>query len=235
MVQRLHPHLVVVTDGGHPERVADSRRVFQNLGLSDRVRFLDFPEADLYRALVERDSPALLGLAAEIRTVLDAVEPREILCESVEFYNPLHDLTLPLATAAARHRPGVAMLEFPLIAEIPDSGGRFRVQRPPVSRESAAETFELTPEELTAKRAAAAQSYPSLRRQMGELLDGISSEHASRELYLRAASELPEPGVEHALRYEERGQSLQKEGVVERVITFRDHFLPAIDALERFS
>jgi len=233
MVQRARPHLLVITDGGQPERVADSRRVFERLDLSDRVCFLDVPEVDLYRALLERDSRTLLGLVDDIRAVVDRVKPREILCESVEFYNPLHDLTLPLAAAAARHRPDVEMLEFPLIAEIPDTGGRFRVQRPPASRHGAAETFELTPAELAAKRAAADDSYPSLRLQLGELLDGISSEHAAKEFYLRASSELPEPGAEHALRYEERGRLLKKEGTVDRVITFHEHFLPAVAALNR--
>lgn len=235
MVQRARPHLLVVTDGGQPERVADSRRVFESLDLSDRVRFLDFPEVDLYRALLERDLRTLLGLVADIRAVVDRVKPRQILCESVEFYNPLHDLTLPFATAAARHLPNVAMLEFPLIAEIPESGGRFRVQRPPASREGASETFNLSPDELSVKRAAAAHSYPSLRRQLGELIDGIGSEHAAKEYYLSATSDLPVPGAEHALRYEERGRVLQKEGAVDHVITFQDHFLPAVAALERSS
>ena len=37
--------------------------------------------------------------------MIDSIAPGQILCESMEFYNPLHDLTLPIVRAAARHRP----------------------------------------------------------------------------------------------------------------------------------
>jgi hypothetical protein len=66
---------------------------------------------------------------------------------------------------------------------------------------------------------------------MGGVLDAISSGHATQEFFLEANGWMPEPGRDHALRYEERGRLLAQEGVVERVITFKDHFLPTVAAL----
>jgi hypothetical protein len=232
IIQRVRPQILFLTDGGGEERVAESRAVFEHLGLSDRTRFLKVSEGDLYRALLERDSSILSRLVAEARSMIDAVGPRQILCESAEFYNPLHDLTLPVVRAAARHRPDITILEFPLIAEIPGSGGRFRVQRPPPSRESAAWKIRLTARELAVKLEAAAHRYPSLRLQMGRLLDEIPPAHAALEYFLEASPELPAPGAEHALRYEERGRSLRRRGLVEHTITLSDHFLPMVAALE---
>ena len=232
IVQRARPQILVITDGGKAERVAESRAVFAHLGLADRVHFLNVPESDLYRGLLDRDNSIVRRVVTEVREMIELIAPGQILCESLEFYNPLHDLTLPIVRAASRHRPEIAILEFPLIAEIPNEEGRFRVQRPPASREGAARSVRLTSRELSVKLEAAAHRYPSLRQQMGEVLDGISPEHAAVECFLVADSGLPVPGTEFALRYEERGYALQRRGLVDRVITFRDHFLPAIAALE---
>jgi len=231
IIQRARPHVLVLTDGGGPQRVAESRAVYERLGLLDRVRFLDVPEKDLYQALLDRSPAALETLAAETRRMIEQVSPQYVLCESLEFYNPVHDLSLPVVQAAAKSQTGVKILEFPLIAERADAPGQYRVQRPPASREREARSLKLDPGELAFKLEASVHSYPSLRTQMGGVLDAISSGHATEEFFLEANGWMPEPGRDQALRYEERGRLLAHEGVVERVITFKDHFLPTVAAL----
>jgi len=231
IVKRTLPHVLVLTDGGSPQRVAESRAVYEKLGILSRVRFLEVREKDLYRALLDRSPVVLQRLVAETRRMMEEVSPQYVLCESLEFYNPVHDLSLPVVQAAAKKQTRLKVLEFPLIAERPDAPGQYRVQRPPSSREAEAKSVTLDPEELAFKLEASAHSYPSLRTQMGGVLDAISSGHATQEFFLEANGWMPEPGRDHALRYEKRGRLLAREGLVEQVITFKDHFLPTVASL----
>lgn len=230
-VQRMRPHLLFVTDGGGEVRSAESRAALATLGLAERAQFLGVREEVLYRALVDGDTSIFPELAATVRREVERVGARQVFCESVEFYNPLHDLTLPLVRAATRGMKGIEVLEFPLIAERAEAPGTYRVQRPPASRAADVLSFRLTKEELHQKLRAGREQYPSLRTQMGPLLDSVEVAHAALECFLPAAP-LPVPGPEHVLRYEARGRLLAQEGRVDRVITWRNHFLPAVASLE---
>jgi hypothetical protein len=230
-VQRMRPHILFLTDGGGEARSAESRAALARLGLAEHAEFLRVPESVLYQALVDRNNSILSEIAAAVRREIERVGARQVFCESVEFYNPLHDLTLPLVRAATRAMKGIEVVEFPLIAERAEAPGSFRLQRPPTSRSADVLSFRLTQREVRLKLRAARESYPSLRTQMGPLLDGVEVAHAALECFLPAAP-LPAPGPEHVLRYEARGHLLAQEGLVDRVITWRDHFLPAVASLE---
>ena len=219
-VQRLRPRLLFLTDGGGEERVEESRRSLAALGLLDHARFLGWREETLYRALLERDTAVFAGLVAQIRSAVEAWAPRQVFCECIELYNPLHDITLPLVRAATRGLPGIEIVEFPLIAQVPAAQPRYRVQRLPETRAGA--TLRLTAEELAAKLRARDEHYACLRRQLGDVL---------AEVFAPASDELPTPGRQHVLRYEQRARLLQERGEIDRVITYRDHFLPLVAAL----
>jgi hypothetical protein len=55
MLQRHRPAVVVITDGGEAERVEQSRRGLDFIGLGERVRYLGYSEASFYDALLARD------------------------------------------------------------------------------------------------------------------------------------------------------------------------------------
>ena len=230
-VQRMRPHILFLTDGGGEARSAESRAALARLGLAEHAQFLGVPEGVLYRALLDGDTSIFSELAAAIRRDVERVGARQVFCESVEFYNPLHDLTLPLVRAATRGMKKIEVLEFPLIAERAEAPGTYRVQRPPASRSADVLSFQLTKKEVRRKFRAARNGYPSLRAQMGPVLDGVEKAHAAFECFLPAAP-LPAPGPEHVLRYEARARLLAREGRVDRTITWRDHFLPAVASLE---
>ena len=63
------------------------------------------------------------------------------------------------------------------------------------------------------------------------MLDDLGDEHSATEIFAPALEELPEPGQHHVLRYEWRAQLLRDRGEIDRVITYRDHFLPMLAAL----
>lgn len=227
-VQRARPHLLFLTDGGGQEREDESRRALASIGMLDRATFLGWREQTLYDALLAVDVAALRRLAAEVRASLIAVAPRQVICESIELYNPLHDITLPIVRAAAAGLDDIEILEFPLIAQEPSADERYRVQRFSADRTSFG--IALDAPELEQKLHARDHEYRSLRRTLGDVVD-VSRECAGTEVFARAAEALPVPGRDHVLRYEWRGRLLQGRGEVERVITFADHFLPAAMAL----
>lgn len=229
LVQRLRPRLLFLTDGGGEERVEESRRCLASLGLLAHARFLDWPEKALYQALLAHDRSPFDEIVGEVRAEILAVAPQQVLSESVELYNPLHDVTLPIVRAATRGLPGIEIVEFPLIAQVPAAEERYRVQRLPAGRAGA--SLRLTAGELAAKARARDEHYRCLARQLGPVLDGLGPEHMALELLAAARTAYPEPGVEHVLRYEWRGRRLKEQGEVERVITYRDHFLPMVQAL----
>ena len=233
LVQRLRPRLLFLTDGGGEERVAESRRALASLGLLHNARFLGWTEKRLYDALLEHDMTVFSELVDQVRSEIAACSAQQVLCESVELYNPLHDVTLPIVQAAARGLRSIAgfeIIEFPLIAQIPAHGERYRVQRLPETRGGV--TLRLTAEELAVKIAARNDYYGCLRRQLGAVLDELDEEHLAVEQFAPGLSELPTPGRQHLLRYEWRARLLQEHGEIDRVITYRDHFLPLVAALQ---
>lgn len=229
LVQRLRPRLLFLTDGGGEERVAESRRGLASLGLLENARFLGWTEKSLYDALLEGDKAIFSELVAQVRSEIAACAARQVFCESVELYNPLHDVTLPIVRAAVRGLDGVEIVEFPLIAQMPVPGERYRIQRLPETRDGM--TLRLSAEELAVKIAARNQYYGCLRRQLGAVLDELDEEHLAVEQFAPDLDELPTPGRQHVLRYEWRARLLHERGEVARVITYRDHFLPLTAAL----
>lgn len=227
-MQRLRPCLLFLTDGGGEERVDDSRRALASLGLLDHARFLDWSETSLYNALLDGDLALFADLVAQVRSTVLASGARQILCEGVELYNPLHDITLPIVRAATRGL-AIEILEFPLIAQEPAPGERYRVQRLPAARIGT--ELRLTAGEHAAKLRARDVHYLSLRRQLGPVLDGLDREHSAVEFFAPAQGELPTPGRQHVLRYEWRARLLKERREIDRVITYRDHFLPLVAAL----
>src|SRR5205085_5283405 len=102
LLQRLRPYLVYLADGGGGARLAETRRGRGSIGLFGRACFLNHTEASFYEALLARDCEFYRAVAEEVRLSARALRPAWILCDAVEFYNPLHDMALPVARAALR-------------------------------------------------------------------------------------------------------------------------------------
>lgn len=228
-VQRVRPNLLFLTDGGGPHREQDSRDALASLGLAGQATSLGGSESLLYQALLDHDTAPLVRIAAAIRTHVERLRPRQVLCEAIEFYNPLHDLTLPLVVAALRGLD-VEIVEFPLIAQVPDAEERYRIQRFAPGRE-AVTRLELDRCELGRKLTARAAAYPSLRAQLGATIAAVSDADCGLEVLARAGDPLAAPNENFVVRYEWRGRHLREAGAVTRVITYRDHFRPGVAGL----
>lgn len=231
LIQRLRPHLIFLTDGGSAKRVAQTEQGLERIGLRDRAQFLDYPEASFYDALLEGDVSLFREVAHRVRQKLDHIGPEQVLCDAVEFYNPVHDLSLPLVLAALADTESVAVFEVPLLYQVPGNTERYAVQRLPASRAADRRVLQLTEAELKAKLAARDEVYSLLREQLGPVL-GLPDAHFAREEVAAAPPRLPTPDDERVLRYEWRGKLRQQSGAVDRVITYEEHYLPVASSLQ---
>jgi len=102
IVQRLRPRLVILTDGGGEPRPGETRAALETVGLREQVIFFDFSEGDFYRALLDNDLEYFRNVIARLRKEIEKFAPEQVICDAVEFYNPVHDLSLPILRARTR-------------------------------------------------------------------------------------------------------------------------------------
>lgn len=231
LVQRLRPRLVMLTDGGGEARVEQSRRALDRIGLLERASFLNFRESDFYRALLDRELSFFRKVAGRLREEIAASRPEQVLCDAVEFYNPVHDLALPALYAALGKNRDIPIFEMPLIYQTVATQEAYEIQRFPASRSDHQILFRLGEEKLRVKLQMFNEVYDLLRLQIGDLLSSLPADHLATEVIAPAVSGPASVSNEITLRYEWRARSLMERGVIERMITYADHYLPMAEAL----
>ncbi len=230
-IQREKPRLIFLTDGGSQSRVDQSRRGLASIGAEADATFLDAREDDLYRALLARDVEVFAGLSRAVAELLSDADIDTVYCDSAEFYNPLHDVALPIVRKALATRPRLPLFEVPLIHQREDVRETYEVQRTPEALRKDCILFALTDAELAAKRKAFAEAYTALAAQLGEDNVALGLARASEEHVLRARNALPLAAPGQVMRYDRRGQALKESGGVAEAITFRDHYVPLFKSL----
>src|SRR5437867_5093850 len=230
-LQRLRPRLVYLSDGGGEERLAQTRRGLESIGLLDRAHFLNFKENLFYQALLASDFAFYDEVAGSLRAIFQAVRPLRVLCDAIEFYNPVHDLSLPLVRAALGAPAGTEIFEVPLLWQRPTGADAYEVQRLPASRRGEQIELRLSQQELGAKVSARDEIYSILVDQIGPMISQLPVAHFAVEVIAPARSSLPAPAGENALRYELRAKVLLERGEIERGITYAQHYLPLAASL----
>ena len=232
LLQRHRPAVVVITDGGAPERLQQSRHGLEFIRLSDRVQYLGFSESSFYNALLDEDYGFFLNIARAVRAEIEHVQPEQIFCDAVEFYNPVHDTTLPIVKRAARGLPRTDLFEVPLVYQLPGPGECYSVQRVPADLQEHRFAYHLQEEELRKKILARDRIYLSLHEQLGPDFVGLSHAHLQREEIALAGDPLAEPAsTGREMRYEWRARALREAKVIKEVITYRQHFRPIAERL----
>lgn len=235
LLQRFRPYFVYLTDGGGDERVAQTRRGLESIGLLERARFLNHPEKSFYGALLECDSAFYERVACQVRASVEVLQPEQIFCDAIEFYNPVHDMSLPIVKAALLGQAGASLFEAPLVYQTPAEAETYEVQRMPASRRHEEIELRLSEQELAAKVQARDKVYTMLTDQMGSVISQLPRAHLAREVVAPARSCLTAPGPDVALRYEWRAERLMERGEIERKISFAQHYLPVASALLKVS
>jgi len=231
MLQRLKPYLVYLTDGGSRERLEQTCRGLENAGLSARACFLNHSERSVYDALLAGDSEFFHEIADEISMAVRVLAPEQILCDAIEFYNPVHDISLPVVRAALRRCGETRVFEVPLIYRRPTESEEYELQRWPPSRHGRQVEFHLSEREVDAKIWARDKIYEALSVQLGPAILELPRAHAALEVMMPARSMVPEPGSDILLRYERRAQVLAERGEIEQQITYANHYVPLATSL----
>lgn len=229
LLQSCRPTLVYLTDGGGEDRVEQTRRGLREIGLLDRAHFLDYTEQSFYDALLDCDSKFFAEVAARLRGVLESIRPEQVLCDAVEFYNPVHDLSLPLVRSALAGLEA-KVFEVPLVYEKPAASESYEIQRPADAGSGDIE-LPVADAHVDVKIRARDEVYTILTAQLGELITGIPRLHLTREHLVPARAPLPAPGPAMVLRYERRAKLLLERGEIDRMITYRGHYLPVAASL----
>ena len=187
-IGRKSPHVVFLTDGGGEERVRETQEGLSSYLPFENLHFLGRSEQSLYDALVNHDREFFWNLAREVREVVDLIRPSEIYCDAIEFYNPVHDMALPIVRAALGAREDVAVLEVPLIYQERSEPDSYALQQIPPSLAHLSVSVMLTGVELDRKMAFSAAA--AIRLCFGSLATGYGTRsmpvHSARTSCRRA-------------------------------------------------
>ncbi len=232
LLQRHEPAVIVLTDGGEPERVEQSRAGFASIGLGHDNCYLGFAESEFYDRLLARDFEFFLSVSRAVEAEIERLQPDQIFCDAVEFYNPVHDLTLPLVQRASRVRPKCEIYEVPLVYQVPGEEESYAIQRIPDALETRRFRQLLNAEELRRKVHARDRIYLNLRAQFGPDFINLPETHLAEEQFASAGDALAAPlETGRAMRYEWRARALRDAGAITEIITYREHFRPVVEAL----
>ena len=128
----------------------------------------------------------------------------------MEFYNPVHDITLPVVRSALRGFADPPVFEVPLVYQSMSGPHAFELQRVPPSLESRGVSVDLTHEELAKKLSVVrGEVYGGLFSQMGSLISGAISARpvlpASRGAGVGCVPPRAAPHPERPMRNTSRG------------------------------
>jgi hypothetical protein len=226
LLQRLKPHMVFLTDGGSDQRLKQTRQGLSSIGLLDRATFLNHRENDFYGALLRHDTDFFAAIAEQVCEHIREIGSEQVLCDAVEFYNPIHDLALPIAQAAMKRVNRARLFELPLIFQRAGASESFVLQRPSMSRADESISFLLSAAEFQAKIQARNEVYTILTQQLGPQLSQVPADHWTVEWITNARANVPRPEPDVALRYDQRAELLFARAEVAEKILYHEHYLP---------
>jgi hypothetical protein len=227
-LERARPQVFVLTDGsGHTgrSRLASTAAVLRRAGARPGSVFGRFTDRSLYQAILDREIEALQAVVWELADALVAGGVEHVTGDAVEGFNPGHDLCRVIADAAvslAGRRLGHAIVSHEFLLDgRPDDG-----DLPP-----GALRLELDDTALGRKMAAAA-SYPEMRLEVERNLAEHGTAAFRNELFRPIR---PDADLEHLVAdppfYERHGERQVAAGHYDRVLRFREHFLPVARTL----
>ncbi|SRR6266436_1114907 len=231
LLQRLRPRIVYLTDGGGRKRVSETEEGLASIGLLNQATFLNYAEYTFYDSLLACDYMFFKNISDQVGALLDCYRPAQILCDAVEFYNPIHDLTFAIVRGALQSKDETPVFEVPLAYQKSMRPGDYEIQRLPASRRKDQIETQLTEDELDNKLKARDHIYTSLLNQMGPLISKLSRDHLGLEVVAPAIPSLPKLSGDRILRYEWRAELLRSLGKIQNAITYSQHYAPMASAL----
>jgi hypothetical protein len=217
-LERARPIVCALTDGsgGHAQdRSGRSRRIIERAGARVGPVFAAATDREWYRAILAGDRRPFDLAAARIVDMCRAEGVTQVVADSLEFFNPMHDLCSSLAQAVSIQLQGsgdIELLTHP-------------IERPELLSGVPDYTYALDDEALRRKLDAAAEYYELTAEVERRRLEAREN-HGVERLFAvdvhRGWSALPpeEPF------YEKFGRQMIARGTYADLITYADHVRP---------
>jgi len=216
-MERHRPVVFALSDGSGSlgvARVERSKRVIEASGASVGAVFGLLPDAAWYRAIVAQDVTPFMRVVESITD--GATPPATVVSDSIEYFNPLHDLCCVVAHVATGRINGrggkpVQHLEYPIEAESDrPSGQRLTLDGPALARKHTA-----------------VANYEELKNEIERRSSGMNLDDLGREtLHMARCSEMWPQDLPVEPLYEKYGRMRVSSGVYRDVITYADHVRP---------
>ncbi|MEW5931623.1 MAG: hypothetical protein AB1941_29495 [Gemmatimonadota bacterium] len=224
------PTVCVLTDGsgsGGEGRLESTTRVLERTGAAPGPVYGRMSDRDIYAAIMDRDLDLFRRLADELCAVLVARGATCVVGDSVEGYNPSHDVCRLVINAAVRRAgremgAAVENYDFVLVGA-PD-------QCPEASR---GRMVQLSLDDAAlARKLESADAYPELAGEVAAAISRFGVAPFQRE-FLRPVDLDDRLGwtEDEVPFYERHGEKRVAEGVYDRVLRFREHVVPVAEAL----
>lgn len=229
-MERTRPLVCVLTDGSGSTgqgRLESTTRVLQRTGARQGPIYGRMSDRDIYAGILDQDLDLFRRLADELRDALVAHEATCVVGDSVEGYNPSHDvcrLTIDAAVRMASRalKTPIANYDFVLVGspdDIPDALCD-RVVRVTLDDDALARKLE------------SANGYPELAGEVAAAMERFGTAPFRCEV-LRPVDLENRLGwrSDEVPFYERYGEKRVAEGVYSRVLRFREHVVPVAEAL----
>ncbi len=227
------PTVYVLTDGSGRtarSRLPSTSQVLADAGAERGALYGCFSDAELYTAMLTGDMASLRRVVLALTHALSRTGVDYVVADALEGFNPSHDIcrflvNMSVAQLRAHGRSGLRNFDF-LLEGNPDAC--------PAHLRASAMTIELDEADLQ-RKLAAARAYPGLRAETDAALARFGPA-AFRTECLR-----PVPDCRHGLDameheppyYERYGEQQVAAGHYDRVIRYRAHLQPLVQALWR--
>jgi hypothetical protein len=243
------PVVFVLTDGSGRQaqpRLSSTTRIISEVGASWGTWFGKHTDQTIYRALLNHDFTLFQTLAVELARALLATDVDYVLGDSVEGYNPTHDVCRLLINTAVE------------LANLESGRARIRNFDFPMIGAHRADAIALKLDELSFRRKTEVmRDYPELHDEVNVGLDGVMLQKLEgfgdlgrevaallksrggpdffREELLRPViSNLNEPAMSAKPYYERYAEILVAAGHYQQVIRYQEHVAPVAHALRDF-
>lgn len=228
LICRMRPAIAFLTDGGGGARLEQTGQGLLAAGISSDVTYLNYTEESFYRAILGRDAAFFDQVVSRLAEWIRACSPEQILCDAVEYYNPIHDIALPVVFGATRALgSSIPIFSVPLVYQGSAPPEQLVFQRALPGERHLEEPFPISNLEGISKRHALRSIYAALMAQMAFPDAAITQACLEEHLHPAGAPFGPVDPL-CVIRYDRRGEEAKKAGLVQEAISYRHHYLPLV-------
>lgn len=219
-LERAQPIVCALTDGSGSrafDRSGRSRQIIKRTGAQVGPVFAAAPDREWYRAILAGDRRLFDAAAVSIAELCRAEGATQLVADSLEFFNPMHDLCSCLAQDVARRLQDTGAGAVELLT--------YPIERPDLMRGRPDYVFTLDDAALERKLAAAAEYHELTTEVERRRLAAVESVSSERLFTVDRHSPWPRRPPEEPF-YEKFGRETIGRGTYAELITYEKHVRP---------